>query len=822
MPSLCRENANIDELMSEIENAIVARKALNANLERLSEEARIHHRKAKRFHETKNYQRALYEYSQSLCSFPYKFHNAFRCHSDISLSENDGIVINFEKKIRGAQHSLNCDYQQQIAESLADRAEILRYLGHHKLAIEDIEEALSHSPSKEIHSKISNTHKLCLSEMRRQTRNHNPCRSPNVAHGQHRSIANASDLIKVNYATEKGRYLEANGSIKAGDVLIVEKPYASILLPDYRHSHCYHCMKLLVAPIPCFSCQDVLFCSKVCQSKAYSLYHSIECKIWPLIQVIEPSAHLSIRILLTAKPEELLGVLEIERNPDREKSSIHGITNIKYQNDYKAVYNLVTNSELQSKTSVSSNTLVSAIISQFLLGPEAATSCVLNDKQSSSESKMDCIRLSSSSPAMLGIMHQSNGNLNSLADAFAQHVKGESIHENRKGISRSSFDVNQSDQLRINSPLIIGKDSSFMQNRRRAKSGCEESPISGFFQTVLNERQIQKLILRHMQQVCCNMHTVTTLTWVEAESERAKEEIIFGNEEVTFQKEQRQIALALYPTSCLLNHACDPDVIVSFNDDELVVRATHNISEGSEITHCYVPHVSRMQRAARQRMLQNRYFFTCSCVACRRDEERERQQLCSLTFLCPECKDDAKVDCTRESCVVICTNRDCGKTNNAELLLNEIQYTRELFMDAVDAFKVGNVKKSLTTLQKVMKRRSSILNSKDKLVAEVHDALSRCYEVLHEWEFASYHCSMNLDSLEKQHGKTSSECALAVAKLAKFLYNGKLFEKADKVIERGIKLLSLHYGEKYYGLEELMKIKEYVQNFPNPVGQLSL
>ena len=45
-------------------------------------------------------------------------------------------------------------------------------------------------------------------------------------------------------------FFKANGSIKAGDVLIVEKPYASVLLPDYRHSHCYHCMKLLVAPIP--------------------------------------------------------------------------------------------------------------------------------------------------------------------------------------------------------------------------------------------------------------------------------------------------------------------------------------------------------------------------------------------------------------------------------------------------------------------------------------------------------------------------------------------------------------------------------------------
>ena len=82
-----------------------------------------------------------------------------------------------------------------------------------QLALEDIEEAQSHSPSTVLHSRISNTHKLCLSEMRRQARSHDHCRSPNVAHGQHRSIANASDLIKVNYANEKGRYLEVCNKI---------------------------------------------------------------------------------------------------------------------------------------------------------------------------------------------------------------------------------------------------------------------------------------------------------------------------------------------------------------------------------------------------------------------------------------------------------------------------------------------------------------------------------------------------------------------------------------------------------------------------------
>ena len=50
---LCRENTAIDELLAEIESAIVIRKTLNNNLERLSEEARVHYKKAENFQETK-------------------------------------------------------------------------------------------------------------------------------------------------------------------------------------------------------------------------------------------------------------------------------------------------------------------------------------------------------------------------------------------------------------------------------------------------------------------------------------------------------------------------------------------------------------------------------------------------------------------------------------------------------------------------------------------------------------------------------------------------------------------------------------------------
>jgi len=39
-------------------------------------------------------------------------------------------------------------------------------------------------------------------------------------------------------------------AVKAGDVLIVEKPYTAVLLPSHYHSHCHHCFSLISAAVP--------------------------------------------------------------------------------------------------------------------------------------------------------------------------------------------------------------------------------------------------------------------------------------------------------------------------------------------------------------------------------------------------------------------------------------------------------------------------------------------------------------------------------------------------------------------------------------------
>ena len=89
---------------------------------------------------------------------------------------------------------------------------------------------------------------------------------------------------------------------------------------------------------------------------------------------------------------------------------------------------------------------VSAIISRFLLSPEAANSHLIANNINLSERRPAHIRLSSSSPAILGARNHSSENLNSLADAFAHCEEARNVIEKGKSRPRSSI-------LHINEPL---------------------------------------------------------------------------------------------------------------------------------------------------------------------------------------------------------------------------------------------------------------------------------------------------------------------------------------------------------------------------------
>ena len=72
--------------------------------------------------------------------------------------------------------------------------------------------------------------------------------------------------VKIKYHPDKGRYLVAEKDVGPGEMLLVEKPYSSILLPEYYSSHCQTCYQRVLAAMPCWCCSKVRFCSDECRS----------------------------------------------------------------------------------------------------------------------------------------------------------------------------------------------------------------------------------------------------------------------------------------------------------------------------------------------------------------------------------------------------------------------------------------------------------------------------------------------------------------------------------------------------------------------------
>ncbi|KAK8138017.1 hypothetical protein PG984_001397 [Apiospora sp. TS-2023a] len=64
----------------------------------------------------------------------------------------------------------------------------------------------------------------------------------------------------------------------------------------------------------------------------------------------------------------------------------------------------------------------------------------------------------------------------------------------------------------------------------------------------------------------------------------------------------------------IMNHSCDPNVLISFDGSELVVRALRAVEAGDELAHCYTDVQSDV--LLRQKLLQSEYFFTCTCPRC--------------------------------------------------------------------------------------------------------------------------------------------------------------------------------------------------------------
>ena len=53
----------------------------------------------------------------------------------------------------------------------------------------------------------------------------------------------ASNKIRIDNNEDSGRYAVAASALNVGDVLVVEKPCASVMQPEKYSTHCHHCFQ---------------------------------------------------------------------------------------------------------------------------------------------------------------------------------------------------------------------------------------------------------------------------------------------------------------------------------------------------------------------------------------------------------------------------------------------------------------------------------------------------------------------------------------------------------------------------------------------------
>jgi len=163
--------------------------------------------------------------------------------------------------------------------------------------------------------------------------------------GRNAPHPNLSIKVRIENARNVGKHLVANEDIKVGDVLIVEKPFQSVVFTRFQKSHCYHCFKSVSVPIPCQQCTSVTYCSRDCRDQSWTAFHRYECSYFVLFDtsMCGKIGNLALRLFIIMGPAALIEYVKTHSELTAKEELGTAAETVAYSADYNGVYSLVTN-----------------------------------------------------------------------------------------------------------------------------------------------------------------------------------------------------------------------------------------------------------------------------------------------------------------------------------------------------------------------------------------------------------------------------------------------------------------------------------------------
>jgi len=276
----------------------------------------------------------------------------------------------------------------------------------------------------------------------------------------------------------------------------------------------------------------------------------------------------------------------------------------------------------------------------------------------------------------------------------------------------------------------------------------------------------EKQILHHLLQIRTNSFAISKMTNSFTES----------NSEVASISQVR-VGLSIYPCGSRLNHSCQSNTITNFGENlELTIRATEKIKSGDQVFTNYGPdHVRIRDKAKRQEILKQKFFFVCECRAC------ANISVNSSEFL------EENIQTMSVEKII----------EEGEKLMQQQKYPLaiNLFNQALEvALKSG-------------------LPPHHRLNAIIHDNIAQTYAKKGDLGLAANHVALAISVLEIIFGENSVEVGHEYVKLARLLFNRKTTSKALSAIKKASDILDVHYGPDDEVVRELKAMTCSIQTY---------
>ncbi|KAM3661245.1 SET and MYND domain-containing protein 4 isoform 2-T2 [Ammospiza maritima maritima] len=701
---------------------------------------------------------------------------------------------------RAASHEL--PGSPEVSVCFANRSAALLHLGHFEVCLEDIARAESHGyPDRllpkvllrkaecllclgrlqdaqdvlrVLESKIAldgamTTHLTRLKKLSQlKVKLGEKERCPEPAQGEHggtqgepeiweenSSISGASSSLSLSFDAERGRHLVASQDIMAGQSLVKEEAFVSVLCPgeslalqdgdtawDTRATnadlYCHRCLRQLLASVPCQGCSYAQYCSQDCADRAWQQYHRTECPLGALLLTLGVFCHVALRTVLLAGYAEVSRLVEGSHCGDKNLQNPEGSCRPLSEADAGAGSRGVPGCD-------SSGQYQSSYQALFHLLP--------NTEQHSPEHKFLCT---------LSVV------------ALCKQLQAAGLE---------AAVLSQESPQQCSKPKTCEKTSE------------ELSP---------ELKTVAEAMLRHVLQLQCNAQAITVM-----------QEMGPGDGAVVDKKPVR-LATAFFPVLSLLNHSCCPNTSVSFSGTSVTVRAAQPISSGQEVLHCYGPHWCRMRVAERQQLLRQ-YFFECRCPACLQELQSGVKSVVSIrnSFCCPKCQAQMQ----GEEDTLCCSVEACATSASRDHLSGRLQDLQQEIKKALELLRVGKADQAIKKLLKCQMDAGTFLSPEHLLMGEMEDHLAQVYATVGKWQEAARHLRKSIEIVEMHHGPSSVETGHELFKLAQILFNGFAVSEALSTIQRAEGILSVHFGPQSAQMQELQEMKACLSELPRNILQ---